>query len=77
MGIMKKLIGDERGMILVLSLLILALLMGAGVGAILLPDRHMLFPTAYFEQTKEIFEALDLYLGAGLLGLVEKTTTSN
>ena len=49
----------------------------AGVGAILLPDRHMLFPTAYFEQTKEIFEALDLYLGAGLLGLVEKTTTSN
>lgn len=34
MGTMRKLLADERGMILVLSLLILALLMGAGVGAI-------------------------------------------
>ena len=35
MGTMRKLLTDEHGMILVLSLLILALLMGAGVGAIL------------------------------------------
>lgn len=34
MGTMRKLLADEHGMILVLSLLILALLMGAGVGAI-------------------------------------------
>jgi len=35
MGAMKRLLGDQQGMILVLSLLILALLMGAGVGAII------------------------------------------
>jgi Tfp pilus assembly protein PilX len=35
MGAMKRLLADQRGMILVLSLLILALLMGAGAGAII------------------------------------------
>ena len=34
MDVVRKLLGSEQGMILVLSLLILALLMGAGVGAI-------------------------------------------
>ena len=34
MGVVRKVLDDERGMILVISLLILALLLGAGVGAI-------------------------------------------